>query len=438
MTLEEHNKTKFIDILLKNIYDVSDHISCSMQYFLQYNNSTRLLYGGGDLKEEKKINIIKYIKSTSIEDIQLNLEKMIKNNAYCNEIIGEGMMGVVYASNVGNRIDAVIGNKKVNIPIVIKKARDLGTFDMKIINNILYICTYKNITTEALILSYINDVYNKTKNPHLPFMIGYSACNNSTNLVDTIVTERHGLDKKIKIKITGFDVNPLLYPEPSYDGYFKTHMATLSDLLMYINFYRKGDVVKLLNNQTCNIVELLDYITISYMHTHNMLSNNGIILGDMHTGNIFIHWLHDDSYMDKIKYIVYKNNNKYIRIKTFGFILKIGDVGSSIVQPKKDIFILGQANDIEKYYNLIEQMIKPNYSCYPFLLSIFKYASIPNSISSKTIGYEILQSYPYNEIGNSETNKLINDMLTPNEILNKYSKYFVEKPIKTKDMVIVL
>ena len=84
--------------------------------------------------------------------------------------------------------------------IVIKKANEEGNFYIKTINKKLYIYGYLNITLEAIILSYFNELWHKKISPHLPFMIGYSSCGSKNNVfVDKIITERHGLSKNIDI-----------------------------------------------------------------------------------------------------------------------------------------------------------------------------------------------------------------------------------------------
>jgi hypothetical protein len=68
------------------------------------------------------------------------------------------------------------------------------------------------------------------------------------------------------------------------------------------------------------------YLCISFFATYHLLTENNIFPSDMHTANIFIHWLDDNSYYNTIniknlKEIVYKIGKKYYKIKTFGFVL---------------------------------------------------------------------------------------------------------------------
>jgi hypothetical protein len=217
-------------------------------------------------------------------------------------------------------------------------------------------------------------------------------------------------------------------------------MSTLGDLLNYIKIRRDGENILLPNNEMCNIVEICDYLTISYLHTHNLCMKHHVSLLDMHSENIFIHWLGKNSYMgDKnignIKHIIYKVNNEYIKIDTHGFILKIGDIGSSIVHPRDDIFILGQAVNLEKNYILVDQAVRPNFSCHYFL---FNLGSLPGVLFRKTIAYQILSNYPYSEEPSIIIPyELLDDMLTPNEMLQSFSKYFVNEPTESSDTLII-
>jgi hypothetical protein len=46
---------------------------------------------------------------------------------------------------------------------------------------------------------------------------------------------------------------------------FKNTIATLADLFTFIHYSKKDDMVILPNNIKCNIVELYDYLCISFL-----------------------------------------------------------------------------------------------------------------------------------------------------------------------------
>ena len=157
------------------------------------------------------------------------------------------------------------------------------------------------------------------------------------------------------------------------------------------------------NGIKCDIAELFDYLCISYLATHEFLTNNNIYPSDMHSGNIFIHWLNDNSYCDdknikNIKEIVYKVKNKYYKIKTFGLVLILGDTGTFIIKVKNDVLIVGQAWDIKNNYKLVSQRLKPEHTNMDFIKWNSRLIGKKDFI--KTVGYNILNTEPYNENAN--------------------------------------
>jgi hypothetical protein len=431
------------------------------KYKIKYLELQNQQIGGKnkDNKNESSSNIIEFIKKSNINKIKEELPNILfDDKTYCDKIIGQGMMGEVIVSKIGNTTNLKTNGMTINVPVVIKKSHIDGDFDMKIIDNDLYVYGYKNITTEAILLLYMLDLWHKKLSPHLPIIVGYGSCakqNTSFNeigekpkppqskvIINKIITERQGLDEQIKIKIKNdnFNEGVFWHPGPDYE-FFESNMATMNDLLTYINLFRENDIISLPNSESCNIIKLCDYIAISFLHTYEILSAHNITLFDMHPGNIFIHWLNKKSYMGNmyigdIKNIIYKFDDKFIKIKTHGFIIKIGDVGSSIVHPKKDVYILGQGNDLDKTYPIVKQLIKPNISPHDFLYN-FIYM-LPTSLHQKTMAYKILSKYPYSEMRwPSLPLKLVNDQLTASEMLEKFDDYFIKNPVKAEDTLII-
>jgi hypothetical protein len=357
----------------------------------------------------------------------------MKNNIYCDKILGEGMMGEVYISGVNESEEIEIGTKKITFPVVAKRAKDKGKFDMEIIENKLYIYTFKNLTTEALILSYTNKLWYDKKSPHLPLMIGYSMCDKDNEMsVNRIVTERHGIDEKIKIQHNYQLCKPLL-KGIKVSEFLEKDFSTLYDLLEYINLNNDGTDVILPNNITCNMIELYDYIIISYLHTHKLLLSNNIIIGDMHPGNIFIHWLNDNSYLGdqnigNIKNIVYKFDDKYIKIETFGFIIKVGDLGMTVIKPKDDVYIVGQAVNLKENMKIFKKFIEPN-----FIYNISFLTKLQKYMSPKFMRHTVLQSILNDEPYVSLTTEFpitveqTSRLPTIEQIIDKFTKYFIDK-----------
>jgi hypothetical protein len=302
----------------------------------------------------------------------------------------------------------------------------------------LFIYSYLNINSEAIILAATNELWYKGISPHLPLMIGYSMCESNKN-IDNIVTERHGLDKKVKIDMRDRIQRPI---QRTIMSFFESNLATLGNLFRFIDLTQKNYKTVLPNNITCDIIKLIDYLTISYLHTHHILYKNNITMMDMHPDNVFIHWLNNKSYMSdknisKTKYIVYKlSNKKYIKIQTFGLLLKVGDIGASIYQPKKNIYVLGACGNIKKCPELVKIILQQNYVCYKFM--IWMLAPLPLFIKQKTTAWKILSNHPYDKTSwEPDKKEIIKDMLTPIEMLYQFTDYIVKQP-KINDTTLII
>lgn len=402
-------------------------------------------YGGN----KDDFDIVKFIKKETLVTIEKNLLENMNNQVYCDKVLGKGLLGEVTIPGVNNYMDITTKNNiKIKLPIVIKKANSEGNVNIKILNDKLYIYADFDITLEAIILAYFNKLWHKKLSPHLPLMIGYSCCNNKENIrVNKIIAERHGLLKNVKFNIEGYSDDEFWHipkPDRPFESpfIFNSEMGTLLSLCKYVIAQMKDGVITLPNNETCDVVELFDYLTISYIHTHQLLHKNNIIISDMHSKNIFIHWLNNDSYLgdmniSNIKYINYKFGNKILKIKTFGLLLKIGDVGTAIIEPRKDVLILGQCQNLENNIKLLDQMLKSNYFVFWGIVS-FKHI-LPDIIYSKMVLNKILGNYPYNEIVQylPFPHKLLDNFLEPNELLGKFDKYIVDNVSKNDDTLIV-
>jgi hypothetical protein len=318
-------------------------------------------------------------------------------------MLGEGFSGKVYIPVLDKTFPYKIKNKTLNLPIVVKVENDLQNnekpyFSTDILDNKLYIAGYGGTTTEALILMLIRNLRKKTI--HLPLLLTYGTCN-KTKLISTIITMRYGLENPIEIDLTGkiYDETPLWHKQETSNK-FKSTIATLADLFTFIHYSKKeDDTVVLPNNIRCNVIELYDYLCISFLATHYLLTENDIYQSDMHVNNIFIHWFDDNSYfndknMKNVKEIIYKIKNKYYKIKTFGFALIFGDTGTFIIKIKKDIILIGQAPDIKNDYAKYDRRMNPNHNNMDFIYNIIRFLT-PQQLN-KSIAYNILNVKPYN------------------------------------------
>ncbi|ARF10698.1 hypothetical protein Hokovirus_2_225 [Hokovirus HKV1] len=349
-----------------------------------------------------KVNeIIKFLETENIKTIKNKLHDVINYKEYCPKILGEGAVGRAYIPEP-RIIPYSIGKKIINLPIVVKECKKIDQMNEKegliILNNVLYINGYDDITPEALILMFIKKLIKKTV--HLPLILGYGTCSN-TKLITNILTCKYGLDKNITINLANkiFDENIMWRPKETTE-IFDSNIATLKELFTYIHYSKQKDgSVILPNGIKCkNISKLFDYICISYFTSHYLLSKNNIYPSDMHSGNIFIHWLNDNSYYDdknikNLKNITYKINNKYYYVKTFGFVIILGDTGTFMINVKKNIKIIGHINDIKNNYSLINTRMNEKYSNMDFLQ--WNSGFLTRSEFNNTIVYNILNSEPY-------------------------------------------
>ena len=390
------------------------------------------------------MEIINFFDKIPIKNIESEFKTIISSMTdYCDKIIGKGYVGEVKINKIGERIKIKINKIIIDMPVVIKRSNINGTFKFSIINDIIYMSSFRDITAEAIILCYVSRLWYKKITPHLPFMIGINKCNIETpTYIDQIITEKAGLDEPININYDGFI-------DPAWDNKWipdqKSTLATLADLFSYIIYNKRGNYIKLpgKNKDKCDIIELLDSILISYLHTaHILFDTYKISLSDMHPFNIFIHWLNKNSYMgDKfigdVDTIIYKIGSKYIQINTFGIIVKLGDLGTCVLHPRSDIYIIGQMekepdSQLMKYYD------KENYQ---YALFLFQYMNfLPYEIFSQTIAYKIITTEPFNKIYNN--NDITHPLLkfpTPEKLLNDemFAKYHVKK-IKSNKNTLVL
>lgn len=422
------------------------------QKYLQEKDNIMNLSGGGKkgLDIDSKINqILNFIKNSKKEKIQKELYDLIQYKEFCPIVIGEGHFGKAYIPEINKTFPFKIGNKTIELPIVVKETKNIDNPDayygIDILDKKLYISGYDNITTEALILMFIRKLWHKSV--HLPLLLAYGTCS-TTKMVNRVITLKHGLDEQIEIDLTGkiYNEAPLWHkPKKEPTEIFKSSIATLGNLFDYIHYKQNKDgTVVLPNGIKCDIAELFDYLCISYLATHEFLTNNNIYPSDMHSGNIFIHWLNDNSYYDdknikNIKEIVYKVKNKYYKIKTFGLVLILGDTGTFIIKVKNDVLIVGQAWDIKNNYKLVSQRLKPEHTNMDFIKWNSRLIGKKDFI--KTIGYNILNTEPYNENANGSLGwdkSYLEKLKSTIELLSFFDeKYGLDKYEEHKDNILI-
>lgn len=409
--------------------------------------SKRLIHVKQKSKKYTK-DIVQFLRTSSIRDIQQNIRKVIHKNQSCNVTLGQGAFGKVYVNRIENEF--ITFNHK-QIPFVIKEPIfsetdniiDLMTYVSE--KGHLYIYSVNGITTEMIMLQFIKKIYHKS--PHLPLLLDYSTCN-ETGMVDKIMTQRHGFDEIIQIEKpqeknnvdTLVRINMLFPPQYLFQSYF----VTLDDLLQYVLEHQTKETIRLPNGVTCKVVSLLEYLLFGMIHTYLLLCNHGIYVQDLHGGNIFLNWKEASADQE----IIYSVNDHHYKFSTFGIILKFGDVGIGLLEINKNITLLSALPshfvndpDVEEKY---EDVIELNQPFFNFLRQKKMARSLLGSFAY-IFGRSILQKccfFGFIQFANEFTILLdedVKDLLTPEQIISTYfQKYLVESYDKSGNHIIAL
>ncbi|VBB17635.1 hypothetical protein YASMINEVIRUS_98 [Yasminevirus sp. GU-2018] len=380
--------------------------------------------------------IIEFFEDSSIQDIATYLHNFLFKRDACDQRLGEGAIGYVVQRSVGDTYKLSYPNGvTVDLPVVVKEVHVENQMYIDIFDGELFVSNSRGISVEALLLYFIKPLIQLKLSPHLPLILDHGKCIlREVQPVDKIVLERHGLPDEVSIKIPG------LYESPMWralDGFnpdnptFNSRLTTFDDLTVFMHLTKdSNNNVTLPNNEVCNIVELIDYLSISYLVTYDLLYRHNIHLLDMHPQNILIHWLNKqsylhDQYVGDTKYIFYKVGDKIYKIKTFGIMLKIGDVGASIARPRRDVYLVGQAYDIQLTQNIVREITQTN-KCHDFLN--FLGGCVPLDVLRQTVAYKILNSDPYDKIlWISQGRELLKRMLSVPDLLKMFDKYSVKE-----------
>ena len=410
-----------------------------------------MIGGSDDFDINKKLDDIYQFMKTLSKDNFDKLFDLLNHDQYCLKILGEGYFGKVFEPELNKTFPYRIKDKTINLPIVVKESKHNDNpnivFDSKMIDDTLYIYGNETIMTEALILIYIRKLFSKTV--HLPLILGYGICDDK-KMINKIITLKHGLDYEYEL-----DISDRLFDEFEMTGapirqIFKSKIATLTDLIQYINLNIEDDGTIILPNKIkCNVVELYDYLCISYLVTYHLLTKNDICPFDLHASNIFIHWLNDKSYygsknIKNTEEIVYKIFGKYYKIKTFGFVIILGDLGNSIIKIKKDVILVGQSHDIEKRYKMIQSFMNFKVWNVGFFWIMHVHLSLSNF--EKTIAFKIMKTYPYNNYSAIDITmykkydiQYLKNLKTTKELLSFYDeKYSVKNYNKSESKNCIL
>lgn len=347
------------------------------------------------------IDIYGLLKNGKKEEIREKIiSEIYKIATYCSKTIGEGYFGRVTVPAVGPLFTVRIDNEYVVISVVVKEAKNPGNIYIDDVDDTLVISSDTSLTCEAIMLYMLSKFWYKGANLHMPYMVGIGNCSTENPLIVTnIISERHGLHNSIELNYEDRIKNPMHLNMQDKDKRFSV-LATIGDFFEYALLnYNDKLICKLENNLTVYFPDLIDYYCIFYLHTLEFLWRNlGMTLSDQHSGNIFVHWLNTNSRcgkkkLDQLKYIFYEvGKNKYMKVPVNGIVFKIGDVGTCLMNPQKNIMIVG---DLTTSKNIsFVAMYKNRYNLYleslKWLLGIF-----PLEILIQTKIYKILLNDKY-------------------------------------------
>lgn len=380
------------------------------------------------------LNIISLIKNTPSAELFDAINNMM-SMAYTpqtREIFGEGSFGIVYRSTISPMFDVVVKNDTIRINTVVKKMKDFGggffmtsidqkSFDdsiskyfdatlkvpkINIADNTTILFSYDDITGEMIILMYLSKLWYDSITPHVPYLV-MPIVDNSVNKIDSLMLEMNGLPKPYTYK--------LRKSIPSILGKFMsmTHLETMFELLQFITnhyeydekndkymiprlvFHDSDDGIKLQKINAVDVVELIDSLMLSYLITiHQLKKLYKFSLSDQRLANIFLCYPQFGSFVgvkniSKLKAIRYDIGDESYKVRVHDVIIKIGDVGVAIVQPKDDLYITSYCNNTEYNHNKI-----PLISYLPTYIEFLKEIDgiLPSIISSRLISNRIMNS----------------------------------------------
>jgi hypothetical protein len=379
------------------------------------------------------MNIIDYLIKSTNKEIKENIAtKIMEISQLCEDKIGEGFFGRVYTPVISPVATVAINDKvSVKFPIVIKESKHTdGRFYVLNRKKRMYLYSDRELTAETIILFFISKFWYNASFPYGPFLVSIHWCGDNTDiLVDKFVTERHGYYETIETEHTGIN---LITEFSSNFSKLETIGVLLEEALNKCD--NNYNVMFRLYNKEIkfNLIELVDYIVLHFLIAVDYCDNKDLILTDQHPNNIFVSWIASgrvdvgSKHMSNVTDIYYKFDDVIIKAPLKNILIKLGDIGSSVLKLKKDLWIMGDVIN-EKDVGHIEKYFSKYVPSYMTFLSglhdilphkVFFQSSLHNIYDDKHIGkYTPLTGYvdPHN-------------FPSPRDLLQKYfTKYIVKK-----------
>jgi hypothetical protein len=417
-------------------------------------------------KQSTTYNIINYIKGASIDDLK-NLPILMKLLVeFCVDTVGEGSHGIVKKMKYGSNMNVRVKDTTVGLKTVIKMYKHFGNYSsidytqkiyddeikkykinntdyqklkqIKIPKKMLILYGSYHPIYEVVGLMYLSKMWYDGISPHVPFLIMPMTCDDK-QIIDSIVLDMNGLDEQITIKNRN-------HYEGSYEHHqSESYLENVQKFTTYIlnNFTVKNNMIscKLPNvrNTIVDVVDLIDTLTLSFMISYEHVWREiKLVLTDQYANNVFLKWLHTGAYMGKrdismVENIIYKIDGKVYGIKTNGVVLKIGDIGSSIIKPRDDLTIV---IDLAGDHAVQKSMYIEQIPCYMAFIKDL-YDKLPPIIAKRTILHQIINSKDFENY--SLDTGVVMDSPTAGEIIHEYfSKYLSDQTIKVDEKTIIV
>jgi len=392
------------------------------------------------------MNIIDYLNKNTNKEIKENIaNKIIEISQLCEDKIGEGFFGRVYTPLI-SPIATITINKKLSVrfPIVVKESKHTeGNFYILDGKKRMYIYSDRDLTAESIILFFISKFWYNTSFPYGPFLVSIHSCGANKNvLVDKLVTERHGYYYTVETVHTGINLVGEL------DNSF-SKLETVGALLE--TALNKCDnnynfILQLYNKKLkFNIVELVNYIVLHFLISVDYCTRKGLILTDQHIHNIFISWLASgtinigNKHMISVTDIYYKlDNSTIIKAPLKNILIKLGDIGSSVLKLRNDLWIIG---DVIKEQDVISHVEKYFDKYIPSYMTLFNglHDILPHDMFSKSVLHDIYTDKHISKYTHLTGYVDPDKYPTASDLLYRYfTEYIVEKlPTDSKSVFLI-
>jgi len=391
-------------------------------------------------------NIINFLKNNNNKTIKDKIITEIAGLTYaCQDKIGEGYFGKVYTPLIPNVGTIKLKNNTYTyVPVAVKEMMHEGIFDFIDDKERLYLYSDRELTCEAILLYFISKFWYESKFPYAPFLISVHKCKteNHSSLIDHLVTERHGVfesyqswSKGNNIVANGIEMGT----KHKLETFYNMLHAGMDEYDDKYNFSVKSMDVKF------NLIDMIDNLMLHTLIYMDYCTKHGLILVDQHLNNIFISWITDVNTIGGKKMLPVKNiyytigKNEHIKAPVNIIIPKVGDLGSSVLKMRNDLWIvtdLINVKNIDDISKLFDKYVPPYLLMFDGLKNV-----LPYDVFTKTLLKEIYDDNKIISQNYSYMTQCIKPDKFPTEsqLLKKYyKKYLVSDLPKDSETVFIV